>query len=133
MNQILEMKCSLLFLFITIVGRAITKYGSRKGQDGSSTIFISNRETYVCHDVHEIRHCSSNGAISRYMANFGCKHWNIVKWVLRYFSGVADLSLYYGFVSLECVKYMNAHFAENRDRRKSTTSYIFSMSSGAIN
>lgn len=55
-----------------------------------------------------------------------------MKWILRYLRGTADFSLCYGSASLECVEYVDSHFAGDRDGRKSTTGYVFSMGSGAI-
>ena len=34
--------------------------------------------------------------ISRFMSNLGKKHWNAVKWVLRFLKGSTDVGILYG-------------------------------------
>ena len=36
------------------------------------------------------------GVVSKYMANQGKKHWNAVKWILRYFKGTSGVGLVFG-------------------------------------
>lgn len=55
-----------------------------------------------------------------------------MKWILRYLRGTTDFSLSYGSAGLECAECVDLDFAGDRDRRKSTTGYIFSMGGGAI-
>lgn len=64
--------------------------------------------------------------------NPGCEHWNTVKWIIKYLRNNDNFSLYYDSADLECVGYADANFAGDRDRRKSTTGYVFFIGGDAI-
>ena len=71
-------------------------------------------------------------AVSRYMANLGRKHWNVEKKILRYIKGISDTGLCYGgsnFIVRSCV---DSDFVGDFDKRKSTTSYVFTLVGGAV-
>ncbi|XP_070015998.1 secreted RxLR effector protein 161-like [Nicotiana sylvestris] len=50
------------------------------------------------------------GVISRYMHNPGNEHWQVVKWILRYFHNTVDVD-----------------FAGDQNKQRSTTSYVFTF------
>ena len=72
------------------------------------------------------------GAVSKYMANPGCDHWKVVKWILRYLRGTSDFALCYGYANLNCTGYVDSDFTEDLDKKRSTSGYVFSMAGGAI-
>ena len=45
---------------------------------------------------------------------------------------MTDHLLCYGSAGLECIGYVDSDFADDRDKRRSTTGYVFSMDGGAI-
>ncbi|KAE8665844.1 Retrovirus-related Pol polyprotein from transposon TNT 1-94 [Hibiscus syriacus] len=72
------------------------------------------------------------GVVSRYMANPGKEHWNIVKRILRYIKGTSNVALCYGGSNLLINGYVDSHFAEDLDKSKSTTGYVFKVAGGAV-
>ncbi|KAK9127709.1 hypothetical protein Syun_016506 [Stephania yunnanensis] len=48
------------------------------------------------------------GAVSKYMANLGCDHWKVVKWILRYLRGTSGFCLCYSYDNLSCVGYVDS-------------------------
>ncbi|KAH9769282.1 hypothetical protein KPL71_011940 [Citrus sinensis] len=72
------------------------------------------------------------GAVSRYMANPGGEHWIAVKRILRYIRGTSDVALCYGGSEFTVRGYVDSDFAGDLDKRKSTTSYVFTLAGAAI-
>jgi hypothetical protein len=73
------------------------------------------------------------GVLSRYQANPGIVPWKMVKKVLRYVQGIIDFMLTYRRSdSLEIKGYLDAEYAGDKDDRKSTTGYVFTLTEGAI-
>jgi hypothetical protein len=73
------------------------------------------------------------GVLGRYHANPGIEHWKMVKKVLRYVQGTKDLMLTYRRSnSLEIKGYSDVGYAGDKDDRKSTTGYVFTLAGGAI-
>nr|UBY06966.1 NBS-LRR disease resistance protein [Dasypyrum villosum] len=73
------------------------------------------------------------GVLGRYQDNPGLEHWKMVKKALRYAHGTKDLMLTYKRSdSLEIKGYSDADFAGDRDDRKSTSGYVFTLAGGAI-
>ena len=69
------------------------------------------------------------------MANPGREHWNGVKWLLRYVRGSLGVGLKFG-VSKEgasIIGYVDLDYAGDLDKRRSTTSYIFTLFGGPVN
>ena len=61
------------------------------------------------------------------------EHLNAVKQILRYVVGIKDLALKYSKLpSFVLSRYSNSNYGGDRDDRKSTFTYVFSISSGAI-
>ena len=72
------------------------------------------------------------GAVSRYMANPGGEHWNIVKKILRYIKGTSNAGLCYGGSDFTVRGYVDSDFAGDLDKRKSTTGYVFTLAGGVV-
>ena len=72
------------------------------------------------------------GAVSRYMANPGGKHWIAVKRILRYIRGTSDVALCYGRSEFTVRGYVDSDFAGDLDKRKSTTGYVFTLAGAAV-
>ena len=67
--------------------------------------------------------------LSRYMAKPGKGHWNAMKWLLRYISITAAVGLIYDCSNseLELIGYVDSDYAGDRDKRRSTSSYFFTI------
>ena len=73
------------------------------------------------------------GVLGRYQENPAMEHWKMVKKALRYAQGTKDYMLIYRRSdSLEIKGYSDADFAGDRDDRKSTSGYVFTLAGGAI-
>lgn len=72
------------------------------------------------------------GAVSRFMANPGKTHWEAVKWILRYLRGTTNTYLYFAKGEVKVHGYVDADFAREVDRRRSTTGYVFTVGSTAV-
>ncbi|GKV35094.1 hypothetical protein SLEP1_g43407 [Rubroshorea leprosula] len=73
--------------------------------------------------------------VSRYMANPGKGHWEAVKWILRYLRGTVDVGLVYdrsANPSGNVVGFVDFDFADDLDKRRSTTGYVFTLLGCAI-
>ena len=73
--------------------------------------------------------------LSRFMSNPGKIHWEALKYLLRYIKGSTNIGLIY---KKKCdvfnlVGYEDSDFAGNRDSRKSTTAYFFTLGGNCIN
>ena len=67
------------------------------------------------------------------MANPCGEHWIIVKRILRYIRGTSDVALCYGGSEFTVRGYVDSDFAGDLDKRKSTTSYVFTFVGAAVN
>ncbi|KAH9687241.1 Integrase catalytic domain-containing protein [Citrus sinensis] len=70
--------------------------------------------------------------VSRYMANPGREHWKTVNKILRHIRGSSNVALCYGGSKFTVRGYMDSDFAGDLSKRKSTTSYMFTLTGGAI-
>ncbi|XP_052197308.1 secreted RxLR effector protein 161-like [Diospyros lotus] len=72
--------------------------------------------------------------LSRFMSNPGKSHWDAPKYVLRYIKGTTGVGLSYmkRGENLDLVGYVDSDFAGDRDTRKSTTAYMFSLGGNCI-
>jgi hypothetical protein len=77
------------------------------------------------------------GVLSRYMSKPGKEHWTTVKRVFRYLRGTTSYGLcYQGRPGLDRVVdihgFVDADWAGDLDRRRSTSGYVFNLFGGAI-
>ena len=73
--------------------------------------------------------------LSRYMSNPGIDHRNALKYLLRYINNSLHLGLCYEKrkASLDLVGFVDSDFAGDRDSRKSTTAFYFTLGGNCIN
>jgi hypothetical protein len=114
----------------------------------SSSLYPSNKEenNYVSH----LSYCSvagslmyamvctrldishAIGVVSRYKENLGRDHWETMKWVLQYLRGTIDYCITYnGCIDLVC-SYVDSDFADDLDKRGSTSGYVLTLAGGPI-
>ena len=72
------------------------------------------------------------GVVSRYMNNPGKEHWMAVKWILRYLKGTTDQALCFGGSNISLQGYVDADMVGDRDNRRSTTGYVFTVGGTAV-
>jgi hypothetical protein len=77
------------------------------------------------------------GVLSRYMSKLGKENWTTVKRVFRYLRGTTNYGLcYQGRPGLDRVVdihgFVDADWARDLDRRRSTSGYVFNLFGGAI-
>ncbi|KAL6556363.1 hypothetical protein OROGR_005651 [Orobanche gracilis] len=68
------------------------------------------------------------------MSNPGTLHWEALKWILRYLKSSGDIGINFS-KSAEGVKlvgYVDSNYANDRDKRKSITSYVFTLCGSCI-
>ncbi|XP_042005745.1 secreted RxLR effector protein 161-like [Salvia splendens] len=72
--------------------------------------------------------------LSRYMSNLGHVHWEALRWLLRYLKHTSK----YGMCFSKCddgvnlCGFVDSNYANDRDKRKSTTSYVFTVCRSCI-
>jgi hypothetical protein len=72
------------------------------------------------------------GVVSRYMNNPGKEHWEGVKWILRYLRGFATHTLCFGGLETILHGYINSNMAGDKDSRRSTKGYVFTIGGTTI-
>ena len=65
------------------------------------------------------------------MENPGKKHWNAMKWVLRYLNGTSDYCITFNNNSDYVYGFVDSDFSGDLDKRRSTSSYVFTVAGGA--
>eukprot|EP00253_Pinus_taeda_P024770 PITA_24770 len=78
------------------------------------------------------------GVLSRFMLKLGKEHWTTMKRVFRYLCGTSVYGLcYQGIPGLDRVLdirgFVDADWAGDLDKRRSTSGYIFNLSRGVVN
>ncbi len=76
--------------------------------------------------------CYAVCMVSRYQSNPGPLHWVAVKHILKYLRRTRDYILVYHSEDLTTIGYTDFDFQSNRDSRKSTLGYVFTLGGGAI-
>ncbi|XP_031255460.1 secreted RxLR effector protein 161-like [Pistacia vera] len=73
--------------------------------------------------------------LSRFMSNPGLERWVALKWLLRYINSTMHVGLDFckRNSTLDLVGYVDSDFAGDRDSRKSTTAYCFTLGGNCIN
>ena len=72
------------------------------------------------------------GIVSRFLSNPGKKHWEAVKWILRYLKGTSKTCLCYGGADPVWEGYTDSDMAGDLDGRKSTTGFLYTFAGGAV-
>ncbi|KAK4400510.1 Retrovirus-related Pol polyprotein from transposon TNT 1-94 [Sesamum angolense] len=72
--------------------------------------------------------------LSRFMSNPGTTHWEALKWLLRYLNGSNNSGIKFSKSSegVKQVGYVDSNYANDRDSRRSTTSYVFTLCGACI-
>ena len=70
--------------------------------------------------------------VSKYMANLGKEHWKVVQWIFRYLRGTSDKCLHYGGSNTDVVGFVDFDYADDLDKSKSLTGYVFTVGGTAI-
>ena len=70
--------------------------------------------------------------VSRYQSNHGPKHWTVVKHIMKYLKITKNYMLVYSGDELIPAGYTDSDFMSDKDSRKSTSDYVFTLGSGAI-
>ncbi|XP_057790422.1 secreted RxLR effector protein 161-like [Salvia miltiorrhiza] len=76
--------------------------------------------------------CFAVGIVARYQANPGQAHWTAVKHILKYLKRTKEYALVYQSHDLTPVGYVDADYQGDKDKRRSTTGYVFMFGGGAI-
>jgi len=67
------------------------------------------------------------GVVRRYMNNLEKEHWMAVKWILRYLRGTTNQALCFAGSKISLQEYVDADMVSDRDNRRSTTWYVFTV------
>ncbi|KAL0294332.1 UNVERIFIED_CONTAM: Secreted RxLR effector protein [Sesamum angustifolium] len=72
--------------------------------------------------------------LSRYMSNLGPSHWEALKRLLRYLNGSDNYGITFSKnpQGASLVGYVDSNYANDRNNRKSTTSYVFTLCGACI-
>ncbi|KAH9671204.1 hypothetical protein KPL70_017270 [Citrus sinensis] len=76
--------------------------------------------------------CFAVGMVSRYQSNPGPEHWTAVKHIMKYLKRTKNYMLVYSGDELIPVGYTDYDFMSDKDSRKSTSGYVFTLGSGVI-
>ncbi|XP_075091781.1 secreted RxLR effector protein 161-like [Nicotiana tabacum] len=76
--------------------------------------------------------CFAVGMVSRFQSNPGREHWTDVKHIIRYLKRTRDYMLVYHSGDLVPIGYTDSDFQSDRDSRKFTSRYVFTLGGGAI-
>eukprot|EP00253_Pinus_taeda_P003566 PITA_03566 len=72
------------------------------------------------------------GVVSMFMENPDEEHWRAVKWVLRYLRGTSDYCIIFNGSEGSICRYVDANYASDLDKNRSTTGYVFTLVGGEI-
>lgn len=72
------------------------------------------------------------GVVSRFMSNPGKQHQEVVKQIFRYFQDIAKMCLCFRRGMLKLHEYVYANFDGEKDHRRSTIGYVFTLGTIAI-
>ena len=67
------------------------------------------------------------GVVRMYMNNPCKDHWKEVQWILRYLRGTTSHALCFGGLDTILQGYVDANMAGDKDNRRSTTGYVFTV------
>ena len=72
------------------------------------------------------------GTVSKLLSNPSRKHWNAVKWILRYLHGTVDMRLCFGGDKPMLVGYLDSDIARDIDSKRSTSGYLIKFVGGVM-
>ena len=72
------------------------------------------------------------GMVSGYQSNLGSEHWTAIKYIMKYLKRTENYMLVYSGDELIQVGYTDFDFMSDKDSRKSTSGYVFTLRSGAF-
>jgi hypothetical protein len=72
------------------------------------------------------------GVVSRYMKNLSKEHWEALKWIIRYLTGIATHALCFGGSNIVLQGYVDSDMVGDKYRRRSTTGYVFTLGGTTI-
>ena len=72
------------------------------------------------------------GVVSKYLENPRKEYWNAVKWVIRYLRGTSDYCITFNNNNDSVCGFVDSYFVGDLDKRRSTSSYVFTLAGGAI-
>jgi hypothetical protein len=75
----------------------------------------------------------SISVISRYVFNLTQSHWQAIKRIFRYLRKIYQMKLTFREALKFLESYTNSNWAKNQDIRRSTSEYVFNVSSDVIN
>ena len=72
------------------------------------------------------------GVVSRYMSNLGKKHSEAMKGIMRHLNGTRHLCICFARNGACVVRYIDANYARDMDKIRSTSGHVFMFTRGAI-
>ena len=76
--------------------------------------------------------CFAVGLVNRYQSNLSLEYWTAVKHIIKYLRRTKNYKLVYSGDDLISVGYTNSNFMSDKDFRKSTFGYVFTLGSGVV-
>ena len=72
--------------------------------------------------------------LSKYMSNPGRIHWEALKYFLRYIKSTMNEGLVYhsSKKGVELIDFFYSNYAGDRDKRRSTTTYVFALCGNCV-
>ncbi|XP_031267729.1 secreted RxLR effector protein 161-like [Pistacia vera] len=74
--------------------------------------------------------------VSRFISNPSKAHWFALKWILRYLKGIKSVGILFRRNKRKdgCIEgFVNANYAGDFDRRKSTSTFVFTLWGNVVN
>ena len=76
--------------------------------------------------------CFAVGMVSIYQSNPGQGDWTVLKHIIKYLKRIRDYMLVYQADILTPLGYTDSEFQSDKDSKKSTSGYLFTLESGSI-
>ncbi|XP_075104163.1 secreted RxLR effector protein 161-like [Nicotiana tabacum] len=76
--------------------------------------------------------CFVVGMVSRFQYNPGREHWTVIKYIIKYLKRTRDYILVHHSGDFAPIGYTDSDFQSDRDSRKSTSGYVFTLGDGSI-
>ena len=74
----------------------------------------------------------SIGMVNQYQSSLGPKHWEVVKYILKFLKKTKDYMLVYHCEDFIPISYTDSDFQSDFDFKKSTSGCVFTLGGGAI-